>query len=233
MKLSLLSLLLLIPALTTLNGYAVMKPETPVVLIDEEQGGGSINITNTDDSERLLYVKVIDLADDKKPALIASQPVTRVAGGQSQRVRFVLLNESPLKTEHIKRVTFEGISLAKPGEINAIETVIRQNLPVIIHPRGLKDNPHPWKALEAKRKNNTLSLSNPSAYVIRLADPVRLLPSGKAVSIGKTYILPGETIQLAVTNHEAVQSTRKIQFSAISKYGFDGGTRELAVVSGE
>ncbi|MEJ5174724.1 fimbrial chaperone protein, partial [Erwinia sp. MYb416] len=51
----------IIPLVIIFPASAVMQPQTSMVLIQEDAGGGSINVTNTDDKDALLYVKVIDL----------------------------------------------------------------------------------------------------------------------------------------------------------------------------
>ncbi|MFK8257848.1 fimbria/pilus chaperone family protein [Erwinia sp. AnSW2-5] len=218
---AMLALLLALPA------AAVMKPETSMVLIQEEDGGGSINVTNTSDSESLLYVKIYDLPDDKQPQLLVTQPVTRVAAGQVQRVRFVLNTSAPLTREHMKRVMIEGIPPQNGSAKNTIGLNIRQDIPIIIHPKGLPVLADPWKLLEWSVDGGVLNVANPSAYVVRLAQEVTLLPSFKKTKLEKTYILPGEKIKVSEADAAALKNSSEIQITSLSKYGYLVGDFKL------
>jgi len=226
LSLSLLSLLAILPA------SAVMQPKSSLVLIKEEAGGGSINVTNTDNEDALLYVKVIDLPDDKHPQLIVTQPVVRVPAGQTQRVRFVLTSDRPLTTEHIKRVTFEGIPL-KTRENNSVEISLRQNLPVIIHPARLAKNNEPWKKLQWSVKQGTLTVSNTGEWVVRMAPNITLIPGRKNLVLAKNYILPGETVFVASPDKHALAQTTNVRIDTVSQYGYKIGDVELPVSHGE
>lgn len=65
-------------------------PDTSLLIVNEDKQGASMDVKNTDAEAQLLYTKIIDLPDDPKPGLIATQPVVRVEAGKTQRVRFVL-----------------------------------------------------------------------------------------------------------------------------------------------
>lgn len=224
--LSLLTLFSLFPA------SAVMQPQTSMVLINESAGGGSINVTNTDDKDALLYVKVIDLADDKKPRLVVTQPVVRVAAGGIQRVRFILTTEGPLTTEHLKRVTFEGIPLVDDAGQNRVDVNIRQNLPVIIHPRGLPENPEPWKVLNWSLSNGQLTVHNPGAYVVRMGQDITVLPAVKRVQLPQGYLLPGQKLTLSLAAANAPLAASKVRFATLSDYGFKAGEVEQPIATG-
>lgn len=226
LSLSLLCLHVMFPA------SAVMQPKSSLVLIKEEAGGGSINVTNTDNKDALLYVKVIDLPDDKRPQLIVTQPVVRVAAGQTQRVRFVLTSDRPLTTEHIKRVTFEGIPLTA-GENNSVDVSVRQNLPVIIHPTGLAKNSEPWKKLQWSVKQGTLTISNTGEWVVRMAPNITLVPGNKNVVLDKSYILPGETISVVYSDKNALAKATSVRIDTVTQYGYEIGNVELPVSHGE
>lgn len=73
---------------------AGMVPDTSLLLINEEEQGGSMDVKNTDADAQLLYTKIVNLPDDPQPGLIVTQPVTRVDAGKTQRVRFVLKNSA-------------------------------------------------------------------------------------------------------------------------------------------
>ncbi|ROR13593.1 fimbria/pilus chaperone family protein [Erwinia sp. JUb26] len=208
---------------------ATMKPETPMLFIMEKDGGGSINVTNTDDQTELLYVKIHEMKDDPEPKLYVTQPVMRLESGKTQLVRFILNSDHPLQEEHLKRVTFEGIRPKTHDNENRIDVNIRQNIPVIIHPKGLAMNDEPWKALVWNVKNNTLTVNNPSPYVVRLSQQVTLLPQDKKALLSKTYILPQQTLSLVVNNAVQLSSIQKVSIETVSKYGFETGKIEMPV----
>ncbi|MFG1173198.1 fimbria/pilus chaperone family protein [Erwiniaceae bacterium CAU 1747] len=209
--------------------YATMKPETPMLFVLEKDGGGSINVTNTDNQTELLYVKVIDLEDDPQPKLYVTQPVMRLEAGKTQLVRFILNSPRPLQEEHLKRVAFEGIRPKKANEENRIEVNIRQNIPVIIHPKGLEMRADPWKALVWNISGNKLTVHNPSPYVVRLSQQVKLLPQDHNALLAKTYVLPQQTISVSVKETSQLAATQKVSIETLSKYGFETGNVEMPV----
>lgn len=86
-----------------------MLPETTVVLLYEEQGEATMNVKNTDAAPALLHSVVHNMPEDVEPLLIVTPPITRVEAGETQLVRFISTLKEPLKTQRLKRVTFEGI----------------------------------------------------------------------------------------------------------------------------
>lgn len=214
------------------SAFAVMQPQTSMVLIEEEKGGGSINVTNTDDKEALLYVKVTNLDDDKQPQVMVTQPVMRVGAGQTQRVRFMLLSQQPLSVEHFKRVSFEELPLAAEYEKNSVNINVRQTLPMIIRPRALVAPSEPWKALAWSAGGGKLTVNNATAFVVRLAQDIVLLPGGKKVEIAKSYLLPGETLSVAVSDAHILNGVSKVRFKTLSQYGYDSGSVEMSVSHG-
>lgn len=128
-----------------------MLPETTVVLLYEEQGEATINIKNTDATPALLHSVVANVPEDVEPLLIVTPPITRVEAGETQLVRFISTLKEPLKTQRLKRVTFEGIPQASAAGGATIGITLRQNLPLILHPRGLPVHDTPWELLTWKR----------------------------------------------------------------------------------
>lgn len=99
--------LICVPQVSMATG---MQPDSSLLLIQEKESGGSMNVTNTDNIPSLLYTQVINVdGEDDTIKLLPTQPVVRVEGGKTQQVRFILKTEKPLITEHLKRVIFEGI----------------------------------------------------------------------------------------------------------------------------
>ncbi|MEJ8673836.1 fimbria/pilus chaperone family protein [Chromobacterium amazonense] len=182
-------------ALLPLTGLAHgVLPETSVVILEEEKGGGSIAVKNTEDKPVLLHSKVYNLAEDEEELVLLTPVVARVEAGKSQQVRFVLQNKTPLTEQRLKRVTFEGIPQAKQGGGAVLQYSVMQDLPLIIHPKGLAKNHEPWKLLKWRLAGGELRVENDSPYVVRLAQQVRLMPAGEFADLGKTYLLPGQKL---------------------------------------
>lgn len=193
-----------------------MVPETSLLLINEQDKGATLNVKNTDDHPSLLYTSIVDLPGDKGPRVVATQPVTRVEAGQTQQLRFILQTDEPLKVEHLKRLTLEGIPPKEKGK-NQVTINIRQDLPVLIHPASLPVVKDAWTQLKWSTSGNTLTARNDSPYVIRLASQVRVLPSGTNVTLGKTYILPGES--LSASAGRSLSGDRQVTLYPASRYG--------------
>ncbi|QZQ49819.1 fimbria/pilus periplasmic chaperone [Erwinia persicina] len=211
------------------SSSAIMKPESSMLLINEADGGGSINVENMATEESLLYVKITDLPDDPQPKLLVTQPVMRVGAQQTQRVRFILKSDRTLEKEHLKRVTFEGISPKKAEGNNDISLNIRHNIPVIIHPKGLPFIADPWKELVWSQSGSTLTVKNPGKYIVRLAQNVKLLPSGSATPLEKSYVLPGQTLSMQIKDDKTAGQLQKVSIETLSKYGYETGTVEMPV----
>lgn len=204
-----------------------MLPETSVVIVNEADGEASMNVKNTDANATLLYTSIQNLPEDKENLLVVTPPVARVEPDETQLVRFILQSKEPLKTQRFKRVIFEGIpQQSKDGGVKVTMNV-RQNLPVIIHPKGLAPNREPWKLLTWSVRNGNLVARNDSAYVVRLAQTVTLLPAKTELDLGKTYFLPGETISVAVPAAGAASTT--VRLAPATVYGFSVDSYDAAV----
>lgn len=213
-RIALFSLLLL----SVQAGATGMVPETSVLLVDAEKGEASMNITNTDSTPALLYTNIVDLPESNKAIrLIPSQPVVRVEAGKIQRIRFMLQMSEPLTHEELKRVTFEGIPPKVKGQ-ERLAVTIRQDLPVIIHPAGLKDDKTPWKHLQWIKSGNALIVKNPSDYVVRMTTAFKLLPSGKQGALKNTYLLPHSSMTVEVP----ATTDTQVEFYPASRYGYKG-----------
>ncbi|HCJ7369197.1 TPA: fimbria/pilus periplasmic chaperone [Enterobacter hormaechei subsp. xiangfangensis] len=170
-----------------------MVPETSVVIVEQADGEGAINIKNTDAFPVLLLTTLVDTADDKENLLAVTPPAARVEPGKTQRVRFIVTSKTPLKTERLKRVTFEGVPPQQKGK-NEVRMTVRQNLPVIIRPAGLERDLAPWKRLTWTLNGDALTVSNPSPYVVRLGQGVQTLPDNTRWTLPNSYVLPGQTL---------------------------------------
>lgn len=195
-----------------------MQPETTVVILNEADGEASINVTNTDKLPALLHSAIEDLPEDLEPLIVVTPPVTRVDAGERQMVRFLSIAKEPLKTQRLKRVTFEGIPQAQPGSGATIGISLRQNLPLILHPKGLPRHEAPWELLTWHLQGNTLVVRNDSPYVVRLASDVRLNPQKVKASLPRTYILPGDV--LSVELQAPAPGSTSVTIAPATVYGF-------------
>ncbi|MEB6380715.1 fimbria/pilus chaperone family protein [Leclercia adecarboxylata] len=195
-----------------------MVPETSVLLVNAEKGEASMNITNTDSAPALLYTNIVDLPESNKNVrLIVSQPVVRVEPGAVQRIRFMLQMDKPLTQQELKRVTFEGIPPKIKGK-ERLAVTIRQDLPVIIHPAGLKEDATPWKHLQWIKSGDAIVVKNPSDYVVRMTTGFTSLPSGQQGSLKNTYLLPHTSMTVTLPD----KADTKVEFYPASRYGYKG-----------
>lgn len=195
-------------------------PESAVVIVEEVDGEGAINLQNTDAFPVLMLTTLQDIEQDKEKLLNVTPPVARVEPGKTQRVRFILTSKAPLKTERLKRVVFEGVPPQEKDK-NVVRMTVRQNLPVIIRPAGLARDEAPWKRLVWSLKAGLLSVNNPSAYITRLDQKVITLPDNTVWSLPKTYILPGEQLTLTGGRKKNTREpVRLVRISPASTWGF-------------
>ncbi|RDK01604.1 fimbria/pilus chaperone family protein [Paraburkholderia lacunae] len=191
-------------------------PETSVIIVNEADGEGSITVKNTDSTPTLLYTTIRHIPEDQADLLVATPPIARVEPGASQLVRFVLDTNEPLKAQRLSRVIFEGIPPKRPSK-NEIQTVIQQNLPVIVSPRDLARNDEPWKLLKWSSQDGELILRNDSRYVVRLEQKVQLLPQQQIVVLPKPYVLPGDSIKVAL---ESPVDAQQVRIFPATVYGY-------------
>ncbi|MBK5440493.1 fimbria/pilus periplasmic chaperone [Pseudomonas sp. TH32] len=214
-----------------LGGYVMadgMEPETSVVILYEENGEATINVKNTDAGPALLHSVIQNLPEDPEPLLIVTPPIARVEPGETQLVRFISTLKEPLKTQRLKRVTFEGIPQARAEGRATIGITIRQDLPLILHPQGLPRHQEPWKLLKWTLRGSRLTVHNDSAYVVRMGLEVHLLPSRSPAILPRTYILPGEVLSTRV--EEEVARVSGIEIQPATVYGYSATAYEASVV---
>lgn len=198
-----------------------MVPQTSVVVIDEADGEATINVLNTDNTKALLHSVILDVEEDPHaPTVIVTPPLAHVGAGKTQQVRLLLDATEPLKRQHLRRVTFEGIPPADNSGTARVAISFRQNLPVIIHPRGLERNQTPWTQLAWSLQGNTLTVSNTSPYVVRMNAKVTLLPSGTTVELPRTFVLPGDTFSAAAPQGSSVSADSTVRISPATVYGY-------------
>lgn len=196
-----------------------MVPETSVVIVEQDDGEGAINIKNTDTFPVLLLTTLVDTADDKESLLAVTPPAARVEPGKTQRVRFIVTSKAPLQTERLKRVIFEGVPPQQKGK-NEVRMTVRQNLPVIIRPAGLEKDLAPWKRLTWKQSGDNLIVSNPSPYVVRLGQGVQTLPDMTSWTLPNSYVLPGQTLTLKPDGDKNPGAAQQVRISPATTWGY-------------
>lgn len=198
-----------------------MQPQSTIVILDEAVGEVAMNVTNSDPTPALLHTVVLDIPEDPDTVVIATPPVARVEPGQQQMVRFIYQGP-PLQTQRLKRVSFEGIGHSLKADGQAVVGIgIRQNLPLLLHPKGLARNSTPWTLLQWTREGDFLRVTNDSPYVVRLAPTVTLLPSATEVKLQRPYVLAGETLTLPVP--AGTGDDTQVRLEPASVYGFAVG----------
>ncbi|CAG2148954.1 fimbria/pilus chaperone family protein [Cupriavidus plantarum] len=187
----------LFAALSTSALATGMVPETSVVLLNEADGETTMNVKNSDATPQLLYSSVNHIDEDQEDLVVVTPPVARVEANETQVVRFLLRSKTPLKTERLARAVFEGIPPkdTKPGEARVTMTV-RQDLPLVIHPKGLPLEREPWKLLKVAVTGSELVVTNDSPYVVRLAQNVQFQPGGQTAELPRPYVLPKTTVKV-------------------------------------
>ncbi|MGY2138088.1 fimbria/pilus chaperone family protein [Pseudomonas reactans] len=196
-----------------------MVPDTSVVIVNEADGEASVSVTNTDNKLALLHVSLESIPEDTDSLLFVTPPLTRVEPSKSQLVRFILQTSEPLKTQRLKRVIFEGMPEQR-APVDAgraqVGVTVRQNLPVILHPKGLAPNRTPWLGLTWTLKADQLSVHNPTPYVVRMAQELQLLPGTGTAMLPRTYVLPGETLTVSASGSGATA----VRMQPATVYGF-------------
>lgn len=210
------TLLLMLSVPTHADG---MVPDTSVVIVHESEGEASVSVTNTDKQLALLHVTLQDVPEDREPLLFVTPPLARVEASKSQLVRFILQSPQPLRTQRLKRVIFEGMPQGRQATQAGharVGVTVRQNLPVIIHPKGLAQNRTPWTGLSWSLREGILQVSNDTPYVVRLAQEISLLPGKGRAMLPRTYVLPGERLKVPATGGNATS----VRLQPATIYGF-------------
>lgn len=197
-----------------------MLPESSVVIVEQDEGEGAINLKNTDNFPVLLITTLQDIDQDHEKLLLVTPPAARVEPGKTQRVRFILTRKEPLKTERLRRVVFEGVPPQEKDK-NVLRMTVRQNLPVIIRPAGLARDEAPWKQLKWSLNAGVLSVSNPSPYVVRLGQGVTTLPDQQSWMLPHAYVLPGQQLTLTAQNtRKGTGAASQVRLSPATTWGF-------------
>lgn len=198
---------------------AGVKPDTSVLIINADEGEGVMNIQNTDSTPIMLLTKIENIPEDQANIITVTPPLARVEADKTQMVRFILTGGQDMQVQRLKRVYFEGLPIKNKGS-NNIEVTVRQNLPVIINPKGLARKNDPWTLLTWSVVNNQLVVKNTSPYVVRMAQGVRTLPGKQEMLIPRSYILPGDTLTLKSANNTALGAVSQVIIFPATVYGY-------------
>ena len=198
---------------------AGMIPETSVVILNEADGETSINVKNSDSRPALLYSQILPIEGDDENLIVLTPPVTRVDPGETQAIRFLLQTTEPLKVQRLRRVVYEGIPPKDKTAGMQVNMNVRQNLPVIINPKGLAKDNEPWRRLKWSVHNGKLQVANPDAYVVRLDQAIALKSSKATVQLPRPSLLPGEVISLDVPA-ASLDTLSEVTLSPATVYGY-------------
>lgn len=214
----LLSFAIIAPILSVSTANASgMKLETSVVVINTADGEGVMTLKNTDAKPVLLYSSVENLPGDKEESLVVTPPVVRVNPGDNQTVRF-MLKTPPKAVEQFKRAIFEGIP-ASDKTSEKLQITVRQNVPLIIHPSGLKENLEPWTLLQFKQiGSDSLQITNSGAYVVRMNPTITVLPQNISGVMPRAYMLPGDVV--TVKFNSPVTNGQQAKITPANLYGY-------------
>jgi len=225
------TLILALPSMSALADG--MLPETSVVIVYEDKGEAAVNVRNSDPRPSLLHVTLQDLPEDTEPLLFVTPPVSRVEPGENQLVRFILRNAKPLKTQRLRRVVFEGIppkNKLEPGRAT-VAVNIRQNLPVILHPKALPMNREPWKGLTWSVADGELTVRNDTPYVVRMGQEVHLLPAMTSLKLPAAYMLPGSHHTVAIPATAGAVASVRLYPATVYGFAVDAYDAPLTAVA--
>lgn len=183
-----------------------------------------MGLTNTEDRPLLLKTEVVDVPESGNGTqLLTLSPIARVEAGKRQIVRFVLAGDKDkIAVQQYKRVTFEGIPPQDKvsGNTARVRLNLRYDLPVIISPPGLAKNESPWELLQLKKLGRSITITNPSPYVVRLDAKVAIGDTGRHVNaFGRTFVLPGDTFTFDLPADVDPGSIAHIRLFPASAYG--------------
>jgi P pilus assembly chaperone PapD len=204
------------------GGASGIQPELSVLLISEDEGQAQMGLKNLDATPLLLHTRIVDVPEDKHQVVIPLPPVIRMEPKSRQIVRFVLEKAAePMTVQHYKRVTFEGIPAISKNKGTAVVRVnVRYDLPVIISPKGLVQVENPWEQLQWKLEGRTLTVHNPSPFVVRMSREVDLMPQAKRVeALQRTFVLPGDTMRTELPTDVVPEKLTAVRSFPASLYG--------------
>jgi P pilus assembly chaperone PapD len=175
------------------HAQATFRLSSSILIVEEGKGEATLAIKNETGGALLAVTKLQTVPENPIQRLMVSPPVARVESGDTQILRFFLVENKPFDVEQYERVSIEGVP---PKQDNTVQFSVRQDIPVIIRPKGLSYEEQPWKYLHIQRNQQGVVVRNTGRYVIRMTQSMQLLPSKLEMNMPRTYILPGESLQI-------------------------------------
>ncbi|AOI47935.1 fimbria/pilus chaperone family protein [Burkholderia oklahomensis] len=199
-------------ALSLQSHAATFTLENPTIIFNESDQRVAFNVKNDGESPMLLVSKLEDLGEDKlSQRILIAPPIARIDPGQSQQINFSLKKGAKLENEYLLKASFEGVSQTGRG---SLVMPVRQEIGFLVQAGAVPVSKTPWDNLMLSIANRQLTLSNPSAHVIRLAPSVKLLPANKMVALPHAYLMPGESLTVEIGD-----VAEKIEIVPLSRYG--------------
>lgn len=212
--------LLAVPA-----AQANFQLETMTVILNADEDRKVFSVKNTSKEPILLSTKIQDIpgGDAIAKDIMISPPIIRIEPQGSQQINFILKKGVSLPHEAMLKVSFQGVSSAKQ---NVTKMPIRQDVAMLVVPKGLVESQKPWENLKIEQSGNQLTLTNSGKQVVRLSPNFVTLPDNQTRSIGQLYLRPGESRAVNVEG-----PVKEIKLSPLSRYGFKSPTDVTMPVS--
>lgn len=194
--------------------HASFQLETMTVILNADDDRKVFSVKNTSNEPILLSTKLEDLPGGEGVAkdIMVSPPIIRIEPQGSQQINFILKKGATLDHEKMLKVSFQGVSSAKQ---NVTKMPIRQDVAMLVVPKGMSESLKPWENLNVKQSGNQLTLTNNGKQVIRLSPNFVTLPDNVTRGIGQLYLRPGESKSVNVEG-----AVKEIKLSPLSRYGF-------------
>lgn len=202
---------------------ASFQLETMTVLVDASEPRTVFSVKNITKEPILLSSKVVSIDEQdivSSKDIIISPPITRIEPEQSQQINFVVRKGAEIQTEAILKVSFQGVGAAKT---NVARMPIRQDIAMLITPKGISINNSPWNELRVSQKGDQLTLKNMGKQVVRLVPNIITMPNNESYNLEQYFIRPNESKSITVKN-----KLDEIKFTPLSRYGFK--VKEDAVI---
>lgn len=211
-----------------------VQPDSTIVLLSAAEGQAQMVVKNTEAVPLLMNVVVQDLPGSEAITVLPLPQVSRVEPNGHQVVRFAMTKSAnDITKQYLKRVSFEGIPPATNGPDKAVVNFnVRQTIPMVISPKGLEQDPEPWKKLKIAydSKSNSLALTNDSPFVVRLNSSAELLPSKSPLLLLKdTYVLPGDKIISSLPDSVKGATIKAVKIFPASPWGFAVDPYEIQI----
>lgn len=189
--------------------------QSNTVILEEREGRTAFTVSNPGREPILLLSRVDDLDEQKMAGNVLVTPaVTRIDPGQSQVINFALKQGLALEREYLLRASFEGVTQkAEQG----MRMPIRQQIGFILQPRALAPVAQPWQDLRVRVQDQRMQVRNSGRHVIRMGPTLELQPSGATGTLPHPYLMPGESIEVAMDGQGGGEH---VQIVPLSRYGF-------------